>query len=150
MRSLTPKQECFCQVYIETGNASEAYRRAYDAERMKSATINRNACALLKNNKIATRVAVLQSEHRKRHDISIDSLTSEYEDARQLAMDTSQPAAANGAITGKARLHGLDVNGHKHAGRNDGAIEASDTSSDLERARRMALLLGDVVGGADA
>jgi phage terminase small subunit len=26
---LTPKQEAFAQAYIETGNASEAYRRAY-------------------------------------------------------------------------------------------------------------------------
>ena len=26
---LTPKQEKFCQVFIETGNASEAYRQAY-------------------------------------------------------------------------------------------------------------------------
>ena len=31
---LTPKQEAFVLAYIETGNASEAYRRAYNAENM--------------------------------------------------------------------------------------------------------------------
>ncbi|MHA0947931.1 terminase small subunit [Enterobacter ludwigii] len=29
MAGLTIKQEAFCQAYIETGNASEAYRRGY-------------------------------------------------------------------------------------------------------------------------
>lgn len=37
---LTPKQETFCLAYIETGNASEAYRQAYDAENMKPDTVN--------------------------------------------------------------------------------------------------------------
>ncbi|SQE31532.1 Terminase small subunit [Mannheimia haemolytica] len=30
MTELTPKQEAFCLAYIETGNASEAYRQAYE------------------------------------------------------------------------------------------------------------------------
>lgn len=34
MASLTIKQEAFCQAYIETGNASEAYRTAYAADKM--------------------------------------------------------------------------------------------------------------------
>ena len=29
-KDLTPKQEAFACAYVETGNASEAYRRAYD------------------------------------------------------------------------------------------------------------------------
>ena len=29
---LTPKQEAFILAYLETGNASEAYRRAYNDE----------------------------------------------------------------------------------------------------------------------
>ena len=52
MAKLTPKQESFCLSYIETGNASEAYRLNYDTENMKPATVNRNAKALLDNNKI--------------------------------------------------------------------------------------------------
>ena len=37
---MTPKQEAFCLAFIETGNASDAYRRAYSAGKMKPATIN--------------------------------------------------------------------------------------------------------------
>ena len=40
---LTPKQEKFAQVYVETSNASEAYRQAYDALKMKPETITRKS-----------------------------------------------------------------------------------------------------------
>ena len=59
---MTPKQEAFCLAYVETGNASEAYRRAYDAARMKPGTVNRKAKELLDNGKITARVDELRSE----------------------------------------------------------------------------------------
>ena len=37
---MTPKQEKFCQLYVELGNASEAYRQAYDASKMHAPTVN--------------------------------------------------------------------------------------------------------------
>jgi phage terminase small subunit len=74
---LTLKQESFCRFYLETGNASEAYRRAYDASGMQDTTINRNACELLKNNKIATRVAELQAQLAERHNITADKIVVE-------------------------------------------------------------------------
>lgn len=57
---LTPKQEAFCLAYLETGNASEAYRRSYSAENMKPQSINVNASKLLADTKIALRVKELQ------------------------------------------------------------------------------------------
>ena len=57
---LTQKQENFCLEYIKCGNASEAYRRSYNAEKMKDATITNNAYKLLENNDIATRVQELR------------------------------------------------------------------------------------------
>lgn len=57
--ALTPKQENFCLAYLETGNASEAYRRAYDAENMKAATIHSRASELLDNSEITARLAEL-------------------------------------------------------------------------------------------
>ncbi len=104
---MTPKQQRFSQLYIELGNASEAYRQSYDAARMKPETINRNAKALLDNNKIAARVAELQAEHRARHNITIDSLTDDLEKDRQLAHKAAQAGAAVSATLGKAKLHGL-------------------------------------------
>ena len=106
---LTPKQEAFCLAYIETGNASEAYRRSYDAENQKSETTNRNAKALLDNNKIATRLGELQDVHVERHKITVDSLTKELEDDRGLARKIEQASAAITATMSIAKLHGLDI-----------------------------------------
>jgi len=104
---LTLKQEQFCQSYIETGNASEAYRRAYNAENMKPETINRNAKVLLDDNKIATRVTYLQEQHQKRHEVTVDTLTKELDAALKLANETKNPSAAVSAITAKTKLHGF-------------------------------------------
>ena len=46
---LTPKQEKFCLIYLETGNASEAYRQVYNTSKMKKTTIGRKAFELLEN-----------------------------------------------------------------------------------------------------
>lgn len=58
---LTPKQEAFVLVYLETGNASEAYRQSYECSGMKEASINREAKALTDNPKIAARLQILQA-----------------------------------------------------------------------------------------
>lgn len=110
MPSLTIKQEAFCQAYIETGNASEAYRTAYAADKMKPESINRKAKELLDNGKIAARVADLQGEIKHRHNVTVDSLLAELEEARQAALsaETPQSSAAVSATMGKAKLVGLD------------------------------------------
>jgi len=77
--SLTPKQEKFCQKYIEIGCKSEAYRQAYKAEKMKPATVNRAAHDLFKNPKITTRVAVLTAEYKKQHEVTVDRIVEELE-----------------------------------------------------------------------
>lgn len=59
---LTPKQEKFCQEYIKTGNASEAYRLSYDTSKMKPESVNRLAKALFDNVKIRSRIEELQAE----------------------------------------------------------------------------------------
>lgn len=61
MTDLTPKQEAFCLAYVETGNASEAYRRAYNAEKMKPKTVYEASSRLLADSKIAARIAALQA-----------------------------------------------------------------------------------------
>jgi len=60
MKKLTPKQERFAQEYLATGNASEAYRRAYNAEKMKPAVVKVKACELLKNGNVAVTVEDLR------------------------------------------------------------------------------------------
>nr|DAE61773.1 MAG TPA: Terminase small subunit [Caudoviricetes sp.] len=71
---LTPKQEKFCNAYIETGNASEAYRLAYSCQNMKSETVNRMAFELVNNRKIAARVAELQAELKAKSDVTKEEI----------------------------------------------------------------------------
>ena len=59
--TITQKQENFCLAYIETGNASEAYRRAYNATKMKPESIRVNAAKLLVDTNIALRVDQLRA-----------------------------------------------------------------------------------------
>ena len=104
---LTPKQEKFCQLYVETGNASEAYRQAYNSKG-KMETVNRTAKDLLDNPKIAARLNQIRERHVKRHEVTVDSLIGELEEARLLALELAQPSAAVSASMGKAKIYGLD------------------------------------------
>lgn len=76
---LTPKQEKFCHAYLEKGNASEAYRYAYNASRMKPETVNRKAKELLDNGKISARVQQLRDELKQVHDIKKERILYEVE-----------------------------------------------------------------------
>lgn len=67
---LSIKQEKFCNYYIECGNASEAYRRAYSCSNMKDESINVKAFELLNNGKVTVRVKELQEELKKKSDIT--------------------------------------------------------------------------------
>ena len=106
---LTLKQEAFCRSYIETGNASEAYRRAYNAKQMSSAAIEVEASRLLANPKVALRVTGLQETHQRRHEITLDSLTEMLKADRELARQEGEANAAINAVLALAKLHGLIV-----------------------------------------
>jgi hypothetical protein len=75
---------------------------------MKGPTINRNAVALLDNSKIATRVGELQLNLQKKFEVTVESLSKELDEDRQLARSLGQPGAAISALNVKARIHGLD------------------------------------------
>ena len=77
MAKLSVKQENFCNYYLECGNASEAYRRAYSCSNMKDESINRKAVELLNNGNIATRVRELQEEQKNKSDITKEKILDE-------------------------------------------------------------------------
>lgn len=63
---LTEKQELFCRHYLDTdGNASEAYRMAYDTTKMQPATIHHASWELMNNPKITQRIDTLREERRQ-------------------------------------------------------------------------------------
>ena len=105
---MTIKQELFAQAYIETGNASEAYKRAYNTQ-ANANTVNRKASQLLKHPEVIKLLADLQAIHRQRHTITIDDILQELEQSRLLALENIQCSAAISATMGKAKLLGLVV-----------------------------------------
>lgn len=119
MIELTPKQEAFCLAYIETGNASEAYRQAYETEDMKSETVHRKAKELMDNGKITARIEELKAEHSERHKLTVDDLLKELEEARLLAKEKENPNAMTQATMGKAKLLGLDKQVIDHTSSDD-------------------------------
>lgn len=122
--ALTEKQESFCLAYVATGNATEAYRRAYDSENMKPATINRTAKELLDNPKIAARLKELRAPAVEKAQLTIEDLLRELEEARRIALEctTPQSGAAVSATMGKAKLLGLDKQVVELTGKGGGAI----------------------------
>ena len=109
---LTQKQESFALKYVECGNASEAYRHAYNAEKMGAETIWVKACELLKHDKVSVRIEELQAEHREAHDITVGEILGELAEDRKLAHAKGQSSAAVSATMGKAKITGHLVEQH--------------------------------------
>ena len=107
MEDLTGKQEAFCLAYIETGNASEAYRRAYNAESMKPATVNRKAKMLMDMGKIRARLTELQSEAAEKSKLTLESHLEKLRELRDAAADFGQFSAAIRAEIARGKAAGL-------------------------------------------
>lgn len=95
---MTPKQEQFARLYVETGNASEAYRQAYNADNMKPETVTNEAYKLLQDPDISAMVDGLKEEARQRHAVTVDDLLSELEQARAAALAAPYTAKQRGGI----------------------------------------------------
>lgn len=124
---LTQKQEAFALAYVETGNASEAYRRAYDAGKMKPETVTKRASELLANGEVTGRVQQLQAATVERHEITVDDLIRELEEARTAASNQEKPQAAAmvAATLGKAKLLGMLTDKTELTGKDGGPVDHS-------------------------
>lgn len=123
--ALTPKQEAFALAYVETGNASEAYRRAYNAENMKPAVIAVKASELLAHGNVSVRVKELQAAALNEHKITMSDILRELEEARVVALQQEKPQAAAmvAASMGKAKLLGMLTDKAELTGPGGGPIE---------------------------
>lgn len=77
MHKLTIKRENFCNYYVETGNASEAYRRAFACKNMKDKTITEAASRLINDSNVNARIKELQGEIKKKSDITKEKILYE-------------------------------------------------------------------------
>jgi len=69
MNKLTPKQQKFAELYVELGNASEAYRQAYDVTTTNLGTIKVKASKLLNQSNISITIENLRKELRQANKI---------------------------------------------------------------------------------
>ena len=129
MSNLEPKPEKFCQLIVEGKSKAEAYRQAFPENKMKNESLYVEACKLAKDPKISLRIEQLRAEHRGRHNLEMDDLLAELEEARQIAKDPAkpQPSAMVSATMGKAKLLGLDKQVIEHTGKDGKDLEVTIT-----------------------
>ena len=97
------RHEIFAQELAKGKSASAAYREAGYKH-------NEGNCIRLKGNeRVQARVAELIERAAIKTEVTVESLTKELEEARQVAVEIKQPGAAVAAVMGKAKLAGLIV-----------------------------------------
>jgi phage terminase small subunit len=142
---LTAKQEAFALAYVETGNAAEAYRRAYDVKAAtQHSTIYVAASELMRNPKIRVRVQQLQDQAASMALYTVKAAFEEYEQARQLALQEANPSAAVSAVNGKVKLFGLDQPAKVDLSSTDGSMSPKGIPDDLAAA--LNAIAGKVTG----
>jgi phage terminase small subunit len=136
--SLTVKQEAFVKAFLESGNASQAYRTAYDAGNMKDSAIHANAYKLLQHTEIAQRLEAARESAQKRHDITVARLTDMLLEDRELARKVESPAAAVSAVLAIGKLHGLIVDKKEVTRKRDASDFDDDELAEIARMGRAA------------
>ncbi len=101
---LTPKQEAFCLAYLKTGNASEAYRQAYDVADMTERTIQKRAGELLKNGAVTGRLTGLQAKEEVKALLSLEEHMEELRNLREMSKTHEQMSAAIAAEVKRGEL----------------------------------------------
>ena len=107
---LTPRQEAFALAYFETGNASEAYRRAYDVgPDANPSTARTEGYRMSKRPQIRARVSELQSFAVASVNYSRERAALELEEVRRLAIKQGKLSPAVSATALKVKLFGLEA-----------------------------------------
>ncbi|MER9936121.1 terminase small subunit [Mesorhizobium sp. M0088] len=102
-----PRHERFAQGLAKGLSGKAAYVEAGYRSTGNAAEVG--ATKLVRNGKIAARVAELQARQVRRLDVTVESIVAELEEARAAALAHKQLAAAVAASLGKAKLLGLIV-----------------------------------------
>ena len=131
---LTAKQEAFCLAYIETNNASEAYRRAYDSSKMKPESANESASRLLADVKITARLEQLRAPVRDRAQITLESHLDRLNHLSLMAEQAEQYSAAIKAEESRGKVAGLYVEKIEHSGMQTIKVTADMNPQDAAKA----------------
>ena len=134
---LTPKQEAFCLAYVETGNASEAYRRAYDTSRMKDGVIRVKACEVMAHEAVDARIAELRATMVKRHEVTVDRIVQELAKIAFVDAEKDENAVIQNKLSALDKLgkhFGMFVVKTEHTGK-DGAPLVPELPENRDLAR---------------
>ena len=147
---LTIKQERFAQEYVATGNASEAYRRAYDTQGNPE-TVAREAHRLVWHPKIAPRIEDIQREAASYAGLTPARIAAFLLADREQAREKGQIGAAISADTRLGEMVGVlgtrrnvveGTSRHEH-------IVANLAALDADALRALVALGKSVEDGAD-
>lgn len=114
--ALTAKQEAFALAYMETGNASEAYRKTYSSESMTSKTVNEKASRLLAMGKVRARLEELRKPVVEAAQITLAGHLVRLEALSIAAEQAGQYSAAISAEVSRGKASGLYVEKVEHGG----------------------------------
>lgn len=110
MRHLTPMQEAFCLAYVETGNASEAYRIAYPRSKSwKNNAVWNRASEMLKHGLVVGRIAELRSSSAESAKMTLETHLLDLQRLRDKADRSGKFSAAVAAEVSRGRAAGFYV-----------------------------------------
>ncbi len=105
---LTEKQDAFANAIASGSNQSDAYRAAYNAEKMKPETVWSNASRLLNDSKVSARIAELKAELAKKElwtrEMSVKALIKAY----KIAEESKNASGMTGAVKELNLMHGYN------------------------------------------
>ena len=127
---LTMKQESFCLIFLETGNASEAYRRSYNAGKMAEATIWRKAHDLVRNGNVAARMDELRQQAIERAQVTLEKHLDDLKSLRNKAETAEKFGPAIQAEIARGKAAGLYSDG-KNKGVEENLAEAFNAIAKL-------------------
>lgn len=104
---LTQRQEAFCLAFIETGTASEAYRRAYKPKHMSAKSVHEKASHILAEGKVQARVAELRAGAAKNAGLTLEVHLAKLAELRDKAVEAAEYDAAIRAEKHRGEASGL-------------------------------------------
>lgn len=129
--SLTQKQEAFCIAYLETSNASESYRRAYECEKMSATSINRAAKDVIDNPKITARLAEMRAPVVEAAQMTVAGHLERLRQLSEKAESEGKYAAAVTAEMARGKVSGFYVEKLEHSGPDGAPIPLAPTVIEL-------------------
>lgn len=121
MKLKNTRHELFAQGLAKGMSAIDAYVEAGGPR--SEATV----CRIAKRDDIQARVAELQARHAAQCDVTVESLTEQFDSLTLKAIEKGQISAAVSAVEKKAKLHGfLTTSKVQHTGKDDGPIQVEE------------------------